>query len=74
MLGRMYEDVHLPEEANLESLWDYFSSNYPQMHPADIKRIAGMSVNGTYIQRRKWKTYVLSEDDNVDLVSQMAGG
>ena len=74
MLGRMYEDVRLEAGANLENLWAYFRDNYPQMQPADMKRIAGMSVNGTYIQRKKWSTVTLSEDDKVDLLSQMAGG
>ena len=44
------------------------------MRPADMKRIAGMSVNGTYMERKKWKAVTLSEGDKVDLLSQMAGG
>jgi thiamine biosynthesis protein ThiS len=74
MLGRMYQDVKLKSGANLEDLWNYFQRSYAQLHEKDMKNIAGMAVNGTYVPRKRWKRHTLREEDRVDLISQMAGG
>ena len=74
MLGRMYEDIQLRKGASLDELWNYFQSSYVQLQSEDMKRIAGMSVNKTYIPRKNWRSFVLQEGDKVDLLSQMAGG
>ena len=74
MLGRMYENIELEEKSNLEDLWNHFQSSYVQLQSEDMKRIAGMSVNGTYVRRKKWKSFTLQQGDKVDLLSQMAGG
>ena len=74
MLGRMYENIELEEKSNLEDLWNHFQSSYVQLQSEDMKRIAGMSVNGTYVPRKNWRSFILYEGDKVDLLSQMAGG
>ena len=74
ILGKMYEEVTLQEGATLETLWTHFQEKHPQLRREDMKWIAGMSVNGTYIHREQWETRYLSDDDKVDLISQMAGG
>ena len=73
-LGKMYDTIELEEEANLEDLWNHFRDAYVQLKSEDMKRIAGMAVNGRYVNRRLWSTYILREGDRVDLLSQMAGG
>lgn len=74
MLGRMYQDVNLAGGANLEELWNYFQRSYAQLHEKEMKNIAGMAVNGVYVPRTEWKRHTLSDEDRVDLISQMAGG
>jgi thiamine biosynthesis protein ThiS len=73
-LGKMYETIELNEEANLNDLWNHFRNRYVQLKSEDMKRIAGMAVNGMYVKKKSWKTHTLRDGDRVDLLSHMAGG
>ena len=74
MLGKMYEDVTLEEGSNLDDLWNHFRNSYVQLRDSDMKSIAGMSVNGIYVPRDKWSNFIIGDDSDIDLISQMAGG
>ena len=74
MVGRMYEEVTLEDGSTPETLWKYFQARYPQLASDEMRRIGGMSVNGAYLQQTEWGNVVLRDDDEVDVLSQMAGG
>lgn len=74
IIGTMIMDMILPENSSLEDLWQSLVSRCRQLESEDMKSIAGMTVNGVYINRKDWSTTVLVPNSAVDLVSQMAGG
>jgi molybdopterin converting factor small subunit len=72
--GTLYLKPELPEDSTLEDLWSFLVKRYRQLESDDMKSIAGMTVNGTYVNRKDWADYIPKDNDSIDLISQMAGG
>lgn len=72
--GTLYLKPELPDGSTLEELWELLVSRYRQLESKDMKSIAAMTVNGVYVHRDDWCDYNPNDNDDIYLISQMAGG